>query len=252
MRAMLDRYRDAERNDNEIINNSIREEFILEHAPLVKYIAERFAIRLPSNISVDELISAGTIGLFDAINNFDKSKGIKFKTYATYRIKGAILDELRRLDWVPRSVRRDIQKIEKAATEIWNKTGREPDDYEIAEEMGVDLEKYFKMLQSAQGHRLISVDETKGDGNHTFIDKLVNDNPSPFDEYRKKELKQIIAEALKKLSKKEQLVMSLYYYEEMTLKEIAAVLNLSESRISQIHSKVIISLRSKLKSQYLN
>jgi RNA polymerase sigma factor for flagellar operon FliA len=252
MKAMIDRYRYAKRNEKEFIDRSDRDELIRKHAPLVKFIAERFSIRLPAHISVEELISAGTMGLFDAINNFDSSKGIKFKTYATYRIKGAILDELRRLDWVPRSVRRDIHKFEKAVNDAWNKHGREPDDIEIAQELGVDSKQYFKMLQRAQGLRLISADEIKSDGANSIYDKIATEKPSQFDEYRKKELGYIIAKTLKKLTKKEQLVISLYYYDELTLKEIAAVLGLTESRISQIHSKVIISLRSKLKPQYLD
>ena len=252
MKAMIDRYCNAKHNDKEFIDRSDRDELLKKHTPLVKFIAERFSIRLPSHISVEELISAVTMGLFDAINNFDSSKRIKFKTYASYRIKGAILDELRRLDWVPRSVRRDIHKIEKAVNDAWNKHGREPDDIEISQELGVDSEKYFKMLQRAQGLRLISADEIKSDGANSIYDKLATEKPSQYDEYRKKELKYIIAGNLKKLSKKEQLVVSLYYYDELTLKEIAAVLGLTESRISQIHSKVIISLRSKLKTHYLD
>ena len=249
MKAMLDKYRD---NNRDTLSTYDRDALIREHAPHVKFIAERFAARLPSHIAVEELVSAGTMGLFDALNNFDPNKGVKFKTFATYRIKGAMLDELRRMDWAPRSVRRDVHKIETAVNDAWNKYGREPSDVEIAGEIGVDMDKYFKMLQGAQGMKVLSLDEKNADGVSSNFEKLATDEPSPLDEYQKKELKLAIAGALKTLSKREQMVMSLYYYDELTLKEIAAVLGVTESRVSQIHSKVILSLRFKLKSRHLN
>jgi RNA polymerase sigma factor for flagellar operon FliA len=249
MKAMLDKYRE---NNRDTLSTHDRDVLIREHAPHVKFIAERFAVRLPSHIAVEELVSAGTMGLFDALNNFDSNKGVKFKTYATYRIKGAMLDELRRMDWAPRSVRRDAHKIEAAVNDAWNKYGREPSDVEIAGEIGVDMDKYFKMLQGAQGMKVLSIDEKNTDGISSNFERLATDEPSPFDEYQKKELKFAVAGALKTLSKREQMVMSLYYYDELTLKEIAAVLGVTESRVSQIHSKVILSLRFKLKSRHLN
>jgi len=247
MRAMINRYQEATQEICVPMEGMTREEVICENASLVRFIAERIAIRLPPHISKEELISAGTMGLFDALNDFDASKGTKFKTYASYRIKGAILDELRRLDWVPRSIRRDIKKIENAVKEAWNIFGREPSDVEIAEQMGIDLDSYHKLLQKTHGLNLISLDDRKPDGGSTIANNLVSKAPSPYETLRKKELKHTLAKALKKLSKKEQIVMSLYYYDELTLKEIAAVLGLTESRISQIHSKAIISLRIKLK-----
>lgn len=248
MKAMLDRYRDTGRSSRESYDLANRDALIRKHAPHVKYIAERFAVRLPAHISVEELISAGTMGLFDALNNFDPAKGVKFKTYATYRIKGAMLDELRRMDWVPRSVRRDTNKIESAINDAWNRYGREPSDAEVAMEMGIDIDSYYKMLQGAQGMRLLSLDDGGTEGTHSSLERLASDTPSPLEEYQKKEIKRALADALKTLSKREQMVMSLYYYDELTLKEIAEVLGVTESRVSQIHSKIILSLRSKLKS----
>lgn len=247
MNAMVKRYQQARCAEQP---EAVRDELICKYAPLVKYFAERFALRVPSHISVEELQSAGTLGLFDALDNFDPDKGIKFQTYAAYRIKGAILDELRKQDWVPRSVRRNIQLIEEAISALQLKLEREPDDLEIARELGVDIETYHKMLSKAQGVRLISVDEVRRVGASPISETLASEKPSPLDEFKKKELKKVVADVLSELSKKEQLVMSLYYYEELTLKEIAKVLGLTESRISQIHSKVIITLRVKLKSYY--
>jgi len=247
MQAGISRYQQTSQIGAVERNTAIREDLILKYAPLVKYIAERMAIRLPPNISKEELISTGTLGLIDALNNFDADKGIKFQTFATYRIKGAIIDELRKLDWIPRSVRKDVQRVEEAITSFQSRTGREPEDMEIAKEMGIDIDTYYKILSRAQGGRLLSLDEFNGDESIPLLLKITSSTPSPFDEVRLRELKDIIAKALATLSEKEQMVMSLYYYDELTLKEIAEVLGLTESRISQIHSKVIIRLRAKLK-----
>jgi len=248
MRIGIQRYQRIFNIDQRKIDKDLREDLILSYAPLVKYIAERIAIRLPSNISKEELISAGTVGLLDALDRFEPEMGIKFQTYAEHRIKGAILDELRKMDWFPRSVRKDIHKIEHAITALKSRNGREPEDSEIAEEMGIDIDSYYRIITRARGVTLLSLDETLPDGTTPKFAKQASDMPSPLDELTIKELKKIISEALAQLSKKEQLVISLYYYDELTLKEIAKILDLTESRISQIHSKAIIKLRAKLRT----
>ncbi|MBL7179783.1 MAG: FliA/WhiG family RNA polymerase sigma factor [Desulfobacterales bacterium] len=250
MKAGVGRYQQFIRIDQENVDKKSREELILEYAPLVKAIVERIAMRLPPNISKDELISGGIMGLFDALDKFDPGKGTKFRTYATLRIKGAIIDELRRMDWVSRSVRRDIHKIEAARRTLEMKLGREPEDFEIAEEMGVDADSYHRMTTRAQGIGLFSLDAELPDCFSLAITSQTPEVAHPLNEVRIKELKKVIAKTLSKLSKKEQLVMSLYYFDELTLKEIAQVLDLTESRISQIHSKAIIKLRVKLRSYY--
>lgn len=227
-----------------------REDLILKYAPLVKRIAERMAMRLPPHISKDELIGPGIIGLFDAIEKFDSTKGIKFRTYANLRIKGAILDELRKMDWISRSVRRNINRIEEVIRGLELKLDRAPKDDEIAKEMGLDIESYYKMVSRSSGINLLSLDELMVDGSTPKLSKQVTDAPSPLDDLKVKEIKTVISKALSTLSKKEQLVMSLYYYDELTLKEIANVLNLTESRISQIHSKAILRLRVKMRAYY--
>jgi RNA polymerase sigma factor for flagellar operon FliA len=250
MNAGIKKYQEINHVDQDSMDSKYREELILKYAPLVKQIAERMAVRLPPNISKEELIGPGVLGLFDAIDKFDSKRGIKFRTYANLRIKGAILDELRKMDWISRSVRRNINRIEDAIRTLELKLGREPKDDEIAKEMGLEMDSYYKMISRSQGVNLLSLDELMLDGTTFKVSKQASDQPSPVDELKVKEIKSIIFKALSTLSKKEQIVLSLYYYDELTLKEIAQVLSLTESRISQIHSKAIIRLRIKLKSYY--
>jgi len=248
MQVGIERYRQTSKVGRPDQNKDAREALILEHAPLVKYIAEGLAVKLPSSITREELISSGIVGLIDALNNFDPNKGIKFRTYAAYRIRGTILDELRKLDWIPRSVRKDIQWIDDATMALRSRTGSEPDDSEIAEEMGIDLERYYKIISKARGGGLLSLEELSRDDATPFVARLASPVPSPLDAVKREELKGVLAEAVSNLSEKEQLVVSLRYYDEMTLKEIAEVLGLTESRISQIHSKALTRLRPKLKT----
>jgi RNA polymerase sigma factor FliA len=250
MNAGIKKYQEINHVDQESMDSKYREELIIKYAPLVKQIAERMAVRLPPNISKEELIGPGVLGLFDAIDKFDSKRGIKFRTYANLRIKGAILDELRKMDWISRSVRRNINRIEDAIRTLELKLGREPKDDEIAEEMGLEMDSYYRMISRSQGVNLLSLDELMLDGTTFKVSKQASDQPSPIDELKVKEIKSIIFKAMSTLSKKEQIVLSLYYYDELTLKEIAQVLSLTESRISQIHSKAIIRLRIKLKSYY--
>jgi RNA polymerase sigma factor for flagellar operon FliA len=248
MRAGISKYQQSYDIEQGKMDPKLREELIVKYAPLVKYIAGRMAIRVPPNISREELISAGIVGLLDALDKFDSGMGIKFQTYAEHRIRGAILDELRKMDWIPRSVRKDIHRIEDAITALNSRLNRDPDDLEVAEEMGVDMDTYHKMLSRAQGVSLLSLDKVMADGSAPAFTKQASGGPSPFDELKAKEVKHFISKVLADLSEKEQLVITLYYYEELNLKEIAAVLGLTESRISQIHSKAIIRLRAKLRS----
>jgi RNA polymerase sigma factor for flagellar operon FliA len=252
MRAKIKKYQQNSLGERGNLHAKHREELVLKYAPLVKYISERIAIRLPINITKEELNSAGILGLFDALDKFDSGKGIKFETYAEHRIRGAILDELRKMDWLPRSIREDIRRIENAIIAARTKLGREPEDFEVAQEMGIEMDAYHKIISRAQGVSLLSLDDPLPNGSMPVFAKQVSDTPSPLDDLTKKEMKEIISEAIACLPKKEQLVLSLYYHDELTLKEIAKVLDLTESRISQIHSKAIISLRTKLRGSDLN
>lgn len=227
-----------------------REDLIIKYAPLVKRVADRMSIRTSSAISRQDLISAGIVGLIDALNKFDSTVGVRFESYAWCRIKGAMLDELRNMDWVPRSVRKEIRRIENAVTALNAKLGREPDDLEIAREVGVDIDSYYEMIRMVQGVRLLSLDMgNQTDSDSAFLNQAAK-SPSALDELTVKETKNVISKALSGLSSKEQLVIALYYYEELNQKEIAKVLGVTESRISQIHSKALIQLRVRLKSYY--
>jgi RNA polymerase sigma factor for flagellar operon FliA len=249
IRAGITRYQSGFDKDQGKTDAKRRQELILNYAPLVKFIAERIAIRLPPTIVKEELVSIGIVGLIDALDKFNSEMGVKFQTYAEHRIKGAILDELRKMDWIPRSVRRDIHKIEAAIASVKCRLGREPEDYEIAREMHIDIDSYYKMVSKAQGIGIFSLDAIMPDGSSPKFTKQASKTPSPFDELKIKEVKKIISDALTSLSRQEQLVISLYYYNELTLKEIAKILDLTESRISQIHSKAIIRLRTRLKGK---
>lgn len=250
MKAQIRKYSQAARSgtDKHKVGEAHRETLILEFAPVVKYIADRMSMRLPSGISREDLISAGVLGLNDAMDKFKAEKGVKFKTYATYRIKGAMVDELRKMGWASRSVIRDNQQIERSRDSLKLKLGREPKDVEVADQLGVDLDTYHKMLWQTRRISLVSLDEMLPDGNTPRMACQTSEGDSPFDALKVKELKQIIAREIETLSRNEQMVISLYYYEELTLKEIGKVLDLTESRISQIHSKVISKLRGRLQS----
>jgi len=231
---------------------SSREEVILTYTPLIKYIAHRLAMRLPPHISAEDLISAGLMGLLDALTKFDPNKNVAFKTYAEFRIRGAMLDELRSLDWVPRSVRQKAAHLERTLLSLEKKMGRPAEDEEIAHELGLSLEEYYDLLNEVKGISLLDreVLERKmaslPDGD--ILDLLLDERgKDPFRELSLKELKNALASMIDELSPKEKLVISLYHYEELTLKEIGETLDLTESRICQIHTKGMLKLRGKLK-----
>lgn len=229
-----------------------RHENIIKYAYLVKHIASRFALRLPSSVLFEELISAGSLGLIDAVNKFDPSKHVSLKTYAQYRIKGAILDELRAMDPYSRSMRKKIQDIAKATKSIEDQKGSPAEEEEVAQALGVDLESYQNMLTEIHGAAVLSLDafiktrKNETDSQTRFQAGLKGDE-DPSGALDSKELKQVLIQAIKTLSEKEQMVISLYYHEDLTLKEIGEVLSLTESRICQIHTAVLIKLRSRLR-----
>jgi len=231
-----------------------RNELVKKNLKLVSFIVSRLAIGLPSWIDRRDLISSGVIGLIDAAKNFDQKKGVKFETYASTRIKGAILDELRALDWVPRSTREKSKKVEKAILALLSKLGRFPTDGEIADKLGWDMDKYHKIIDQISGTALISLDEvivttTSGD-TIKRIDTLKDEGESPLKDIERRELLDNVVKIISGLSEQEKLVIALYYYEELTLKEIGMVLKVSESRVSQIHTTSILKIRARLSSLY--
>lgn len=244
-------YANKEMKWPEVMNDVERSSLIVEYAPLVKLLANRLAMRVPPSVSLDDLTSAGIMGLLDAVDRFDPSRAVQFKTYAEFRIRGAMLDELRNLDWVPRSTRKKIHDMEKAIVAVESKTSRPANDEEIAQQMGVDLDTYYGILNMARGIELLSLDGYIKDEDNTESKKsfksLIQGDDDPVNRVMFSELKAVVADAIRGLSKKEQMVVSLYYYDELTLKEIGDAMGLTESRISQIHTKAIIKLRARLK-----
>lgn len=235
--------------------NSWRENSIIEYSYLVKHIAARFAMRLPSSVFFDELVSAGSLGLIDAVDKFDPSKHVSFKTYAQYRIKGAILDELRSMDTYSRSMRKKIQDITKAVKAVEDQKGSAATDEEVCKELGVELETYYDMLTNIHGASVLSLDEfIKTKKNDTYsqtrFQSGIKGEQNPADCFDREEFKYVLAKTVKTLTEKEQMVVSLYYYDELTLKEIGEVLSLTESRICQIHTAILVKLKARLQEYF--
>ncbi len=250
MRPELSKYHENLPREQERVCAKDRQDTVLRYAPLIHFIANRLAMRLPPSVSKDELVSAGIVGLLDALEKFDAGLGIQFKTYAEHRIRGSMLDELRKMDWFPRSVRKSVQKVEEAVLSLQSRLGREPEDDEIAQELGVGIEEYFRMVHRGAGAGLLNIEDLLVEGGGAKLNGQGLEAASPLDELKVKEVKAVVARALRGLSEMEQKVISLYYYDELTLKEIAEVFHLTESRICQIHSKAIMRLRIKLRVFY--
>lgn len=215
------------------------------HAPLVKRIAYHLMNRLPPNVQADDLIQAGMIGLLEASRNYDPSQGASFETYAGIRIRGAMLDEIRRSDWTPRSVHRKARMVADAMRSIENEQGRDARDVEVAAVLELDLDQYHRILQDAAGCRIFSVEELQSVGELPY-DSSAGDGVGPYDGMQKDAFKKSLAEAIAGLPERERLVIGLYYDEEMNLREIGQVLGVSESRVCQIHSQATLRLRSRL------
>lgn len=228
-----------------------RNELILTYTPLIKYIATRLAARLPAQVSLDDLISCGIIGLIDAINKFDVSKNVQFKTYAEFRVKGAMLDELRALDWVPRSIRRKTTDLEKAYADIEKQKGRPATDEEVAQNMGLSLDDFYKLLDETKSVSFMDIEFLRQKATEandpTLAETFAMDDNDPFTAINLAQIRELIAGAISDLPEKEKLTVSLYYQDELTMKEIGEVLGYTESRISQMHSKAMYRLRTKLK-----
>ncbi len=225
-----------------------REKLINETLPLIKHIAHRIALKLPSNIEMRDLINAGVIGLLDAIDKFDPERNVKFKTYAEVRIRGAILDSLRILDWAPRSLRKKSKDLEKIYAEFSQKLGRPATDEEVSEALGEDLDKFHALIDQLQGLNIGSFESiANSEEGETYISYYPdNGDNDPYAKFESNELTKLLAEAIDQLPEKERLVLSLYYYEEFTMKEIGTLLGVNESRVSQLHTKATLRLRGKL------
>ncbi|SEI41937.1 RNA polymerase sigma factor for flagellar operon FliA [Lachnospiraceae bacterium A10] len=218
--------------------DALREQIIIEYASLVKIVAGRLCVHLGNMVEYDDLVSYGIFGLIDAIDKFDFDKEVKFETYASLRIRGSILDQIRKMDWIPRTVRQRQKKIDEAMKNVEMRTGKAASDEEIAEELGVSGDELLTWQSQLKVTNVISLNEFVEQGNEPVMDAHRNSQfVQPEENVTKEELKAKLQEALSQLTEKEQKVILLYYYEEMTLKEISMVLEVSESRVSQLHTK---------------
>jgi RNA polymerase sigma factor for flagellar operon FliA len=229
----------------------IREIFIKQYAPLVKYVAGKVAIGMPNNVEFDDLVGFGVFGLLDAIDKFDPDKNVKFKTYAVTRIRGAIFDELRTIDWVPRSVRQKTREVEDAIGTLEAQLGRTATDQEIANYLRLDEKEFAKLMRQMSTATMLSLNDVwfSGDENDKVSIGDSIESPSSLNPdiiVEKDEIRRVIVEAIEELPDKEKKILVLYYYEDLTLKEIGEVLEVTESRVSQLHTKAILRLRSKL------
>ena len=228
-----------------------RERLILHYAPLVKFVAGRVAAGLPQNIEQSDLVSYGIFGLIDAIDKFDPGRGYKFETYAISRIKGAIIDELRSIDWVPRSVRAKARAIERAYSKLENELRRSPEDREVAAELGMSEDELAGILSQISFVGIVALDELLSasadrTGGATVGDTIADRAHDPVEAFESEEMRHVLADAIQRMPDRERLVLTLYYYEGLTLAEIGAVLGVTESRVCQIHTKAIFQLRGRL------
>jgi RNA polymerase sigma factor for flagellar operon FliA len=223
-------------------------ELITRYAFLVKRIAHHLMGRLPPSVQLEDLVQAGMIGLLEASKNYNVTKGASFETYAGIRIRGSMIDEIRKGDWAPRSVHRNTRKIAQAIREVENKTGRDARDFEVAQYMNIELAVYHQMLQDTNGTRIFGFEDLSVNQD-TISEGLVGQLPSPLDRLQKEDFQKTLSHAIASLPERERLVLALYYEEELNLREVGEVLGVSESRISQIHSQAMLRLQARMKDE---
>ena len=223
-------------------------DLVEQHASLVKRIGCHLINRLPASVQLEDLIQAGMIGLLEASRNYDAAQGASFETYAGIRIRGSMLDEIRKNDWAPRSVHRKAREVAAAVREIENEYGRDARDTEIAESLDMTLEDYYKILQDNSYHKILSF-EDMGTGDDSMLDNVSNCDPGILDGLQREDVRRIVSGAIAGLPERERLVMALYYDEELNLREIGAVMGVSESRVSQIHSQAVIRLQARMSNR---
>ena len=225
-------------------DSKIKEQLIIEYSQVVKFVAGRLSMYLGNNVEFDDLVGYGVFGLIDAIDKFDHEKGIKFETYASLRIRGAILDNIRKMDWIPRSVRKKQKSLEAAHQKLETELGRPVEDKDMAEELGINIDEYHKWQDQTKSLMLTSLEDYVEKGGEAKIEPIGRSRfEQPESNIEKEELKQQLIQAIQGLTEKEQKVITLYYYEELTLKEISHIMEVSESRISQLHTKALGKMR---------
>ena len=227
-----------------------KNQLLTDHMPLVKRLAHHMKAKLPPSVEVDDLVQAGMIGLLDAISRYEETHGAQFETYAVLRIRGAMLDELRNSDWLPRSMRQNMRKIEAAMSSLQQKLGHPPSESEVAKLLKLSLSEYQDMLGDGGGHQLVYYEDFHdNEGNDSFLDRYAVDDADPLRSLLDGDFRQAVIDAIDALPPREKILMGLYYEEEMNLKEIGAVMGVSESRVSQLHTQAVARLRAALREQ---
>ena len=227
---------------------SDKDQCIKEYAPLVKRIAHHLMARLPGSVSVDDIIQAGMIGLLEAAGRYDELRGAQFETFAAQRIRGAMLDELRQADWMPRSIRRDMRRIEAVISQLQQRFGKPPSESEIAKELGMSLMEYQQMLFESRGAQLMYYEDFHGEGDEDFFDRYDFDSDAdPLNLLQDEHFREALIKAIDNLPERERMLMGMHYEQEMNLREIGEVMGVSESRVCQLHSQAVARLRSSLK-----
>ncbi|MES2297805.1 MAG: RNA polymerase sigma factor FliA [Pseudomonadota bacterium] len=227
-----------------------KDHLLTEHMPLVKRLAHHMKAKLPPSVEVDDLVQAGMIGLLDAINRYEETHGAQFETYAVLRIRGAMLDELRNSDWLPRSMRQNMRKIEMAMSTLQQRLGHPPTESEVAKLLKLSLADYQDMLSDGGGHQLLYYEDFHdNDGGDSFLDRYAVDDADPLRSLLDGDFRQAVIDAIEALPPREKILMGLYYEEELNLKEIGAVMGVSESRVSQLHTQAVARLRAALREQ---
>ena len=227
-----------------------KEQLVQRFVPLVKRIAYHLMARLPANIQFEDLVQNGMLGLLDALERFEEGFGAQFETYATQRVRGAMLDGLRENDWLPRSLRRELRRIEGAINSLEHTHGRAPSERELAESLGLSLADYQKTLQDARGHQLVYFDDFAGEGEEDFLERHFTDNEAdPANIFEDKNVKELLVKAIANLPEREKLMMALYYEQELNLREIGEVMGVTESRVCQLHTQAIARLRGQFVSE---
>jgi len=225
-----------------------RQHYVEQYSPLVKRIAHQMMVKLPPSVQIGDIMQAGLIGLMDAVSRYEVEQGVQFETYAAQRIRGAMLDELRQNDWMPRSARKTQRQLDSAIAKLEQRLGRSPKDREIAAELGVDMEEYGQLVRDAHGQRMLFYDDLGGDdGGADFLDRNIpTADADPLEQLADSEFREALVEAIGNLPEREKLLMGLYYEQELNFKEIAAVLAVTESRVCQLHGQAVARLRTKL------
>lgn len=224
-----------------------RDQLVQRFVPLVKRIAYHLMARLPANVQFEDLVQNGMLGLLDALDRYEEGFGAQFETYATQRVRGAMLDGLRETDWLPRQLRRDLRKIESMISQLEHAHGRVPSEKELADALGMSLADYQKTLGEARGHQLLYFEDLSGEGDEDFLERhFSDDGANPLAQLEDKNLKEVLVKAIDRLPEREKLMMALYYEQELNLREIGEVMGVTESRVCQLHSQAIARLRSQV------